>query len=82
MTWLVTKGKLEQSLSWVPMAPLFLPYKPIFTFFHQNCHHDLTYLMTLFQEKSNVRQRKPCRGLASQCILTDSLPGCTLHFIH
>jgi len=35
----------------------------------------LTYLMTLFQEKFNLRLWKPCRGLGSQCIRLDTLPG-------
>jgi hypothetical protein len=62
------------------MAPLFLTNKPNFIFFHHQLSHDLTYLMTLFQEKYNHRQRKPCRGLAFQCILTDILPGSRLPF--
>ena len=35
----------------------------------------LSYLMTVPQEKFNLRLWKPCRGLGSQCIRLDSLPG-------
>lgn len=47
--------------------------------------HDLTYLVTLFQQKFNHRPWKPCRGLASQCITMDSEGSSShqqTHFIH